>query len=319
MGGFDPLPTPLTAQGRPRLTGVEIELGGLDEARCAKICADRLNGRAVQRDSADWRVEDSELGTLKVYLDTALREAEATALRDAALSLGREVVPVEIVTEPLDLDGLRRLDTLREDLRLAGAVGSGGGLFFGFGVHLNVEIASEEAGAVVPVLLAYALIEDWLRRSRPIDNMRRVLPFAAPYPTSLVRELIALGADAGLPEVIDTYLGVTNSRNHALDMLPVFAHLDHPRVASVLTAASSPRPAFHFRLPDCRIDEPGWTLAREWRRWLLVEKVAERRDLLTALSGGWLQEHGTVTVSRGVWAKRAENLLEAHGITEPEG
>lgn len=54
---FAPLPTPLTAAGKPRLTGVEIELGGLDEASCARLCADHLGGTPRQIDDAIWQVE----------------------------------------------------------------------------------------------------------------------------------------------------------------------------------------------------------------------------------------------------------------------
>jgi len=314
MADFAPLPDPLNAHGRPRLTGVEIEIGGLEEADCARVCARYLNGRAVQTDAVIWTVEQSTLGRVQIYLDTALRKFGESALRDAALSLGREVIPVEIVTEPLDRDGLQRLDGLRDELRKAGAIGSGGGIFFGFGVHLNVEISSWDSAGVVPPLLAYALIEDWLRALDPIDNMRRLLPFADPYPTSLVRALITLGPDARLTDVIDAYFLATTSRNHALDMLPVFAHLDRPRVREVLTEASSARPAFHFRLPDCRIDEPEWTLAREWHRWLLVERVARDRVLLEKLSARWLEEHGVVTLSRTAWAAAAGEILSRHGI-----
>lgn len=314
---FAPLPDPVNAAGAPRLTGVEIELGGLDEAACAAICARETGGRAVQVDEAIWRVEDGAIGTLKVYLDTALRDAEKSALRDAALALGREVIPVEIVTEPLDRDGLLRLDRLREALRRAGALGSGGGLLFGFGVHLNVEIAAETAAAVVPPLLAYALIEDWLRADNPIDPTRRVLPFTAPYPTRLVRRLIELGPDAALGPVIDAYAETGGSRNHGLDMLPVFAWLDHARIAPVLTPATSARPAFHFRLPDCRIDEPDWTLAREWRRWRTVERVAAAPAALRDLSEGWMDAHRGVTLIRGPWAETAGEILRRHGLADP--
>lgn len=316
---FAPLPEPLNAQGAPRLTGVEIELGGLDEGRCAAICAENLGGHAIQCDTAIWRVENSAIGTIDIYLDTALRKADASALRDAALTLGREIVPVEIVTQPLNRDGLISLDVLRETLRRAGAIGSGGKLFFGFGVHLNVEIAAPEARAVVPPLLAYALIEDWLREANPIDNTRRVLPFTQPYPTSLVRRLIELGPDAGLGAVIDAYLLETETRNHGLDMLPVFAHLDGPRVERVLTDATSARPTFHFRLPDCRIDEVSWSLDDEWRRWRTVENVAADRDLMTALATAWEADHGAITLSRGHWAETAGRILRRHGIADPGG
>ena len=316
---FAPLPQPDTAEGGPRLTGVEIELGGLDEARCADLCARHLGGVARQVDEAIWQVEGSRIGALKIYLDTALRHADKTALRDAALSLGREVIPVEIVTDPLDRDGLIALDDLREALRQAGALGSGGGLFFGFGVHLNVQVASDRAEAIVPPLLAYALIEDWLRTANPIDQMRRVLPFAAPYPRRLVRRLIALGRGARLGHVMDAYVQEAPSRNFGLDMLPVFAWIDAARIESVLTSATSARPTFHFRLPDCRIDEPGWSLDREWRRWRTVERVAANADALAELSQGWDAAHAGVPLPRAFWAERCGAVLTQRGLADAGG
>ncbi|MEQ8896363.1 MAG: amidoligase family protein [Roseovarius sp.] len=316
---FAPLPQPETAEGGPRLTGVEIELGGLDEARCADLCARHLGGVARQVDEAIWQVEDSRIGALKVYLDTALRHADKTALRDAALSLGREVIPVEIVTDPLDREGLIALDGLREALRQAGALGSGGGLFFGFGVHLNVQVASDRAEAVVPPLLAYALIEDWLRTANPIDQTRRVLPFAATYPRRLVRRLIALGRGARLGHVMDAYAQEAPSRNFGLDMLPVFAWIDAARMAPVLTDATSARPTFHFRLPDCRIDEPGWSLDHEWRRWLTVERVAANGDVLAELSQGWEAAHAGVPLPRAYWGERCGAILTERGLADAGG
>jgi len=313
---FAPLPRPLNAKGDARLTGVEIELGGLDEAECARLCARHLGGTARQVDEAIWQVEGGALGPLKVYLDTALRHAEKTALRDAALSLGREVIPVEIVTEPLERDGLLALDALREALRRAGAVGSGGGLFFGFGVHLNVEIASADADGVVAPLLAYALIEDWLREANPIDQTRRVLPFTALYPRALVRRLVGLGPEADLRHVIDAYAQEAPSRNYGLDMLPIFAWLDAPRIAPVLGGATSARPAFHFRLPDCRIDDPGWSLDREWRRWRNVERVAADAGALAALAHGWEAAQAGMTLSRAVWARHCGEILRARGLAD---
>lgn len=316
---FAPLPQPETAEGKPRLTGVEIELGGLDEARCAALCARHLGGRTRQVDEAIWQVEDSRIGDLKVYLDTALRHADKTALRDAALTVGREVIPVEIVTDPLDRDGLIALDELREQLRQDGAVGSGGGVFFGFGVHLNVQIASNRAESIVPPLLAYALIEDWLRTANPIDHTRRVLPFAAPYPRRLVRRLIALGRGAKLTHVMDAYAQEAPSRNFGLDMLPIFAWLDAARMSAVLTSATSARPTFHFRLPDCRIDDPSWTLDSEWRRWRTVERVAASRDVVTELSQGWEAAHVGVPLPRAFWAERCGAILSERGLADAGG
>ena len=49
--------------------------------------------------------------------------------------------------------------------------------------------------------------------------------------------------------------------------------LDDPRIKS--------RPALHYRLPNCEIDEPGWGLRHLWCDWLQVEHLAgdgERLD-----------------------------------------
>jgi len=311
---FAPLPQPRNAEGAPRRVGVEVEMGGLPEGEVARICADALGGRAVQVDSHIWAVEQSAIGRVDVYLDIFLRKAEQSRLRDLALDLGREVVPVEIVTGPLDMDGLARLDALRAALREAGALGSGAGIVFGFGVHFNVEVASEADADTVRPLLAYALIEDWLRAAYPIDEARRLLPFTDPYPTDFVRALIGAGPGATIDDITGLYLGLTPSRNRGLDMLPLLAHFDKPRVAAVIADKTSARPTFHFRLPDCRIDEADWSLAREWRHWVTVETVARDTALLHRLSDAWTDDHGLVTLSRQSWAARAGRILQSAGL-----
>jgi len=312
---FAPLPQPLNAKGDPRLVGVEIELGGLPEAEVARLCAEAVGGTIKQVDSHIWHVEDSRIGRLEVYLDIFLRKAQKSKLRDLALDLGREVVPVEIVSEPLDLEGLAQLDALREVLRDAGALGSGAGWFFGFGLHLNIEIASEGDADIVRSLLAYALIEDWLRTDDPIDESRRLLPFTDPYPTDFVRALIEAGPGATREHVTGLYLEHTPSRNRGLDMLPVFAQFEPDRIAAAISDKTSARPTFHFRLPDCRIDEAGWSIADEWRRWLTVERVAADAALLDRLARAWEDDHGLLTISRQSWAARAGRILQTAGLT----
>ncbi len=315
MAEFAPLPQPLNAKGDPRLVGVEIELGGLPEGEVARLCAEAVGGTIKQVDSHIWYVEDSRIGRLEVYLDIFLRKAQKSKLRDLALDLGREVVPVEIVSEPLDMEGLARLDELRAVLREAGALGSGAGWFFGFGLHLNIEIASDKDADIVRPLLAYALIEDWLRTDDPIDESRRLLPFTDPYPTDFVRALIKAGPGATRDEVTALYLEHTPSRNRGLDMLPILAQFEPERIAAAISDKTSARPTFHFRLPDCRIDEAGWSIADEWRRWLTVERVAADAALLDRLARAWEDDHGLLTISRQSWAARAGRILQTAGLT----
>jgi hypothetical protein len=317
MRDFPPLPQPDDARGRPRKIGVEIELGGLEEPEVARLCTRELGGTAEQIDSHIWAVRGSAIGDLEVYLDTFLRSVTQSKLRDLALDLGREVVPVEIVSEPLEIEGLRRLDGLRDRLRQAGALGSRAGWVFGFGVHFNVQIASDREADIVKPLLAYALIEDWMREADPIDDSRRLLPFTDPYPTEFVRDLIALQPDAPVSEVMEAYLRHNPTRNRGLDMLPIFADLAPDRITAAVSGKLSARPAFHFRLPDCLIDDPRWSLVDEWQRWLTVERVAQDAGLLARLCRAWEEDHGVVTILRQSWAHRCGELLKEAGVADP--
>ena len=68
----------------------------------------------------------------------------------------------------------------------------------------------------------------------------------------------------------------------------------------------SPRPAYHYRLPNCRIDEPGWSIAAEWGRWVLVERLAARPDFSERLSRTYLGWDGSVL---GYLTDRWENYV----------
>ncbi len=314
---FASLPQAGDADGAPRRCGVEIEFSGLHEDAVAKLLTRHLGGTARQ-DGADWTLEDTRLGKLQVYLDTALRKKAENAMVARGLQLGRDAIPVEIVTEPLTMADLGHLDQLCHQLREAGAKGTSAALIYGFGVHLNVSVASMDPPGVTRPLLAYALIEDWMRHAHPIDDSRRLLPFTAPYPTSLVRALARAGADASLRDVSETYLHHAPSRNHGLDMLPILAHRNAEAVTQALGQGHSvsARPAFHFRLPDSRIDEDGWSLRHEWRRWHLVETIAADDALLDTLCNGWLDDHGAITLGRSHWARRTGDLLAGAGVTD---
>ncbi|WP_099826771.1 amidoligase family protein [Oceaniglobus indicus] len=311
---FDPLPRPDTVAGTPRKTGVEIEFGGLKEAAAAQVVARTLGGTARQTDRVDWIVEGTRIGTVKVYLDIFLHQKKQSLLRDTVLDAGHDLIPVEIVTEPLDRDGLLALESTIAPLRDAGALGSAAGIFYGFGVHLNVETPGEDAHDIVPILLAWALIEQWSRLMAPINPTRRLLPFSDPYPARLTDALVELGPDAALDRVIATYLKHAASRNYGLDMLPLFAHLYPQEVKARMGADQAVRPTFHFRLPDCLIDEPGWSLDRAWQRWLAVERVACNPEILSELVLAWRVNRDTFALTRPDWADVSGAILKRHAM-----
>ncbi len=310
---FERLPHPGAASGAVRRVGIEIEMAGMTERQVAASIVEAIGGTVVEQTAYDVVVEGSELGRLTCYLDTKYRKGKQHALSRLGLELGREVIPVELVTEPLAPDALPKVEALRETLRRAGAIGSRDGMLLSFGLHLNVEVAGADPRHWRPVLTAFALLEDWLRFADPIDGSRRLLPFVDPYPRAFVRALLELDQNSPAEQIIDLYLRQTPTRNRSLDMLPFFANLD-PELASrtpVDLGSVSARPTYHYRLPDSRIDEPDWRIAYEWNRWVLVERVAQDDALISELSSRWRSEKRLL---RHEWCADVETILSDAGL-----
>lgn len=274
---FPTLPDLPEGPGAPRAVGVELEFGALAPEAAAEICREIVGGTLQQVSASEWRIDESRLGHLKIYLDSAWRPGGTDRAAEMGVAVARQVVPIEVVTEPLSQTRLADVDALAGALAEAGAEGSRAHLVHSFGLHLNVTLADPDTGRdLTRVARAFALLEDWLRARDPMDMSRRVLPFTAPYPPDFVDALVALAPDApptSLFDLIDAHLA---SRNHGLDLMPAYAHLAPERFARHAAAAGAvaARPAYHFRQPESRIGEPGWSLAYDWRRWWLVERVA---------------------------------------------
>ncbi len=314
---FHPLPVAGKAGGGgPRCVGVEIEFAGLDEEATADLIQSELGGEKEAAGRMEWRVTGSELGEVSVLRDSAYRKLDSP-LAEKSLRLAGALVPVEIVTAPLDPVALPRLARLVDALVAAGAYGSQAGVFLGYGLHLNVEVAGERAADILPIVRAYGWLEDWLRQVNPIDSSRRILPFVDPWPRGFLDALAdpTLHSTSGL---IDAYLGHSPSRNRGLDLLPLFRHLDPDRLSDYGEAGGTvaARPAFHYRLPDSRLGDPQWSLAFEWNRWQLVERVAADGDLLSALGHEWDRHRHSLTTTRLDWAPVVDQLLKAHLFKE---
>ncbi|KAA8607440.1 amidoligase family protein [Salipiger aestuarii] len=311
-----PLPRPTTAMGAPRKVGIEIEFSGLTEERAAQILCDTLGGAPEQEAKGRWLAKDTRLGGFEVYLDSRpLNKLDDNALTRHLRDVARVVVPVEIVSDPIAVEQIVDLDEALVALARAGATGTTGGVLLGFGVHFNPEAVSLDFSDIMPVLTAYALIEDHIRRVADIDMSRRLLPWVDPYPRALIDRLASRQPPTDMTALIDAYLGISPSRNRGLDMLCLFALIDKDRVARAMDMEQiGIRPTFHWRLPDCRIDEPDWSLAREWNRWVLVERVAGDDKLLHRLSAAWRDHRGSLTSLRPEWAGTVARMLGEAGL-----
>lgn len=293
-------------EGKPRHVGYELEFAGLSFPEVGDIVATALDGSLHRDNHAESRVDVPKLGEFVIELDwklgkdvardrAAQHNAEAKEWSDDKLmewvtDIARQVVPVEIVAPPIAWNKLHLLNGIIKPLRKAGAVGTEDSFLYAFGVHINTELPSLDASTIHGYLKAYGIAQDWLTKAHEIDISRRITPYIDPYPKAYIRELLQQNEAPELPDIIDHYLLHNATRNRGLDMLPLFKHLDEQRVVNAVgDARVNARPTFHYRLPNCDIDNPNWDLHDSWTIWCVVEALAADESLLSKLASRWLE------------------------------
>lgn len=291
---FDPPPHRNNAEGKTRRVGVELEMAGIRPAQVADAVTGVVGGR-VEVDSAFVStVRDTRLGDFRIELDADLLKSRQyqEILAEFGIDVGegpeREqletllsrvaglIVPLELVGPPVPWTELETLDAIRQHLHRAGARGTQSSAFYAFGMQLNIEAARLDADYLLAIVRAFVLSCDDLIETEGIDLSRRITPYVQPFPEEFVQHVLQPGHQPGIDALIDDYLRLTPTRNRPLDLLPLFAHIDEDRVMSapVETRLINPRPAFHYRLPDCLIDDPDWSLAMAWNNWVALERLA---------------------------------------------
>lgn len=308
------------SRGEPRRVGVELEMIGLELNDIAEIVARHL-GLVISADgryrrllggdpAGDWAVELDfdflrRLGERERSDDDLLDE-----LRDSAENLLKTVaelvVPMELVGPPLPMERLDEINELIGLLREAGAKGTSESFGYAFSMQFNPEVPSEEPAVITAYLQAFLCLYEWLFMRADIDRTRRITSYIDPFPSDYVRKVIRQDYAPDLDALIDDYLEHNPTRNRALDLLPLFLHLDEERVRAVSSdPLIKPRPALHYRLPDCQVHEPDWGLHVAWDDWLEVEALAADGPRLAACCKAY-SEFLDKPLKRwlGDWAKR---------------
>lgn len=326
--GFRQPPVGKRADGGPRRIGVEIEFGGLrPEAILAAIRA-AVGGEVERKSQVVYEIHDTAVGRLELELDFRLlkKAAEETEQIDdlpewlmevstwTAEWLERivsQVVPWEIVTSPMPMQDLHRLEPLIVQLREAGALGTRHAPHFAFGVHLNPELPDLAADTLTRYLKAYLCLKDWLRERSHLDLLRVLSPYIKEFDNGYVRKVVAPSYQPSRSVLIDDYLEWNPTRNRSLDMLPVFAEVDAERVRRMVDdPLIKARPALHYRLPNCEIDQPDWRLEPLWNDWLEVERLAADPDRLERMGAAYVRWLGRLRVPfDDGWAKATADWL----------
>lgn len=276
--------------------GVEVEFGGVALADAVAVFAEWLNAEPNWRSDYevtipsaahewDFRLEvDWEL--LKSLART--QEADPDPIRRNALelleSIGVPFVPLELVTPPLRRAELESLAAPLSSLAGLGAGGTQSSLLAAYGTHFNPEVAELRVANILPQLQAFVCLQHWIVAVEQIDPSRRLSQYAALFDRAYEERILAPDYAPVMSTLIDDYLRFNPTRNRALDMLPLFAQIDEPRVrAAVDDSRVQARPTFHYRLADCRLGEPDWFITTPWRSWLAVEALAGHGELLAVL------------------------------------
>jgi len=308
FSSFEPPPTVQNVRGQTRKAGFEMEYAGLSIEPSARLVQDVFGGE-IEPVSTFVHNVHTPVGKFSVEIDASMLKNKAyekplralgydpdqrdmTWLETKILDAASLLVPIEIAAPPIVIDQLDPLDDLRQRLLDAGAKGTRRSVLYAFGMHINPEVPDpHDAAALRDTLRAFLLLFPWLKQRVEVDLSRRVVPYINPFPTEYVLCVLQPDYPEGSDRFIDDYLKYNATRNRPLDLLPALACLDEDRVTRTVEDPHlvKPRPAYHYRLPNCLIDEPDWSLAREWHTWVIVERLASDRAKLGRMSWEFLR------------------------------
>jgi len=320
----------LAEDGRMRRVGVEVEFGGMaldDIAGKIRAC---LGGVIEKHNDYAATLKDTRIGDVKVEFDASLftdlkvrgllkdwpLEEEAVRSGEIAgnweklmASAATHLVPFEVVFPPLEISRLNELEEVREALRDE-AEGTGASLINAFGLHLNPEPPGTDTATILEYLRAFFCLYEELVEAHRVDAARRISPFIDPFPKAYVMRVLDREYAPDRSEFTADYLDANPTRNRPLDLLPLLTWLDEDKVRARLPEEKiGKRPTFHYRLPDCRMDQPEWTISAEWNRWARVEQLAASPELANTCARALRQLRG-----------RAEHPLRRPrvGVTGPD-
>ena len=313
-------------QGEVRRVGFELEFAGLDLQTAAQAVANALGGEVELDTQAECKVKHPQYGNFKIELDWSFaknmarrRLEEQEASEDMVMSLmtdlARQIVPLEIVCAPVPVDSLSVLDPMVEQLQQAGALGTADSLIYAFGVHINAELPDFDSETLVAYLQAYCVAQTWLIKAHGVDPLRRLTPYIDSYPKRYVQKVMAYTESTPVLQIIDDYLEHNPTRNRGLDLLPLFKHMNEARVlAAVEDELVNARPTFHYRLPNCEIEDAQWNLSHSWNIWCVVEHLAADPVTLQSMCKQWMDYNDNlINLKEEPWhqelAHMHENLL----------
>lgn len=311
-----------------RKVGFEIEYTNVGLERSANIVKEIFGGTLEKKSNYEYKVTNTSYGSFSIEIDTSilvdkkyekvLKEAGITIedidfknrLEDFLSRMAAIFIPFEIVTPPVPLDNISMINKLNDKLRKADAKGSKSSIIHAFGLHINIEVPSLEGSVLRDYMRAYFLLYDWIVKKTEIDFTRKLTPYIDDYPEAYVGLILKEDYEPDTNTFIEDYLHYNPTRNRSLDMLPIIAFIKDESIESEIKEKGlvKPRPAFHYRLPNCLIDEPTWSPAFEWNFWNEVEILANYKQKLEEMTARHKQIYYTFS-GKNKWIEEVESLI----------
>jgi hypothetical protein len=303
------IPTHSLRDGQTRRVGIELEYAGLKLDDAAQLVIEAVGGEQHPINRFSQKVLNTSLGDFRLELDVVALQNESyeSYLRELGLDIERlsiknEVetflerittffLPYELVAPPVPFDQLEQIEELRRRFYENKAKGTNSSVTYAFGLHFNVETPEDTVESWLGYLRAFLLLYPWLHKRSNIDLTRRVTPFIDRFPQAYVHRVLDRSYRPTKQEFMEDYVAHNPTRNRPLDYFSIFADQfgrDHPLVRDVELV--KPRPTFHYRLPNCEIDNPDWRLAREWNLWVAVEELAADPERLESWRKAYLNQ-----------------------------
>ena len=115
-----------------------------------------------------------------------------------------------------------------------------------------------------------------------------------------------------MKQLIKDYHEHNPTRNRSFDMTPSFAFIDEGLTRSLYGREEkiNKRPTFHYRLPNCELSNPDWSIDKEWGIWQKVEKLALDDSLLPTMIDKWNEKNESLMSFDTFWIKEINEEIE---------
>jgi len=321
--------------GQTRQVGVEIEFSGISMSAIETVIDELFGGEPTRESDYRTQIKHSQLGTFTVELDAQQLhqlsdyfEQSSFDLKDFKSGLLKSVkraaewiVPWEVVCPPIPITELHHINDLISSLREAGAEGTKQKPQFAFGLHINPEVYQLDSDYIVRIIKAYCCLYDWLHAKERVDLSRSLSQFIQHFPKDYLELVTQTTYWPDIASLIDDYLTHNPERNRSLDCLPLFAHIDEERVAAVVSDERiNARPTFHYRLPNCDINNRDWNFHQPWQRWCVIEQLAKDDGALEDFCESYQKQLKRWSYPfDSSWVTLTEEKISQHSLTQKVG